>query len=161
MEWAESARHRPAPNPCRAASTGCQIQHAWLPPGPDGAMPRLRAQDLLSVAERPCRPGSPETALNCNGVAFDLNPRAASEIPSKTKLQLPSVNDAEYHKNPARRLIVKRGTCWELSSHGPPSSPDAARVNSHGWRTRKKRCGALVAGASTCISEPSPVKLVW
>jgi murein DD-endopeptidase MepM/ murein hydrolase activator NlpD len=59
-----------------------------------------------------------EIALNFNGIAFELIPRAASEIKGKTKFQLISVNEAEYHKNPARRLVAKRGARWELTSHG-------------------------------------------
>jgi murein DD-endopeptidase MepM/ murein hydrolase activator NlpD len=59
-----------------------------------------------------------EIALNFNGVPFELIPRAASEISGKTKLQLLSVNEAEYHKNPARRLVAKRGARWELTNHG-------------------------------------------
>jgi murein DD-endopeptidase MepM/ murein hydrolase activator NlpD len=59
-----------------------------------------------------------ELALNFNGVAFELIPRAASEIKGKTKFQLISVNETEYHKNPARRLVAKRGAHWELTSHG-------------------------------------------
>ena len=59
-----------------------------------------------------------EIALNFNGVAFELIPRAASEIKGKAKFQLLSVHEAEYHKNPARRLVAKRGAHWELSSHG-------------------------------------------
>ena len=59
-----------------------------------------------------------EIALNFNGVAFELIPRAASEIKGKAKLQLLSVNEAEYHKNPARRLVAKKGSRWELTSHG-------------------------------------------
>jgi len=59
-----------------------------------------------------------EIALNFNGVAFELIPRAASELKGKAKFQLLSVNEAEYHKNPARRLVAKRGAVWELSSHG-------------------------------------------
>jgi len=59
-----------------------------------------------------------EIALNFNGVAFELIPRAASEIKGKAKFQLLSVDEAEYHKNPARRLIARRGTRWELTSHG-------------------------------------------
>ena len=41
-----------------------------------------------------------EIALNFNGVAFELIPRAASEIKGKAKFQLLSVNEPEYHKNP-------------------------------------------------------------
>lgn len=59
-----------------------------------------------------------EIALNFNGVAFELIPRAASEIKGKLKFQLLSVNEAEYHKNPARRLVAKKGARWELTSHG-------------------------------------------
>jgi len=59
-----------------------------------------------------------EIALNFNGVAFELIPRAASEFNGKARFQLLSVNEPEYHKNPARRLVAKRGTRWELTSHG-------------------------------------------
>jgi murein DD-endopeptidase MepM/ murein hydrolase activator NlpD len=59
-----------------------------------------------------------ELALNFNGVAFELIPRAASEIKGKARFQLLSVNQAEYQKNPARRLVAKRGARWELTSHG-------------------------------------------
>jgi peptidoglycan LD-endopeptidase LytH len=59
-----------------------------------------------------------EIALNFNGVPFELIPRAASEMSGKAKLQLLSVNEPEYHKNPARRLVAKRGAHWELTSHG-------------------------------------------
>ncbi len=59
-----------------------------------------------------------EIALNFNGVAIELIPRAASEINAKGKFQLLSVNEAEYHKNPARRLVTKKGSRWELTSHG-------------------------------------------
>lgn len=59
-----------------------------------------------------------ELALNFNAVAFELIPRAASEIKGKAKIQLLSVNEAEYHKNPARRLVAKAGAHWELTSHG-------------------------------------------
>ena len=59
-----------------------------------------------------------EVALNFNGVAFELIPRAASELKGKAKFQLLSVNESEYHKNPARRLVAKKGAQWELTSHG-------------------------------------------
>jgi hypothetical protein len=51
-------------------------------------------------------------------VAFELIPRAASELKSKSKFQLLTVNEPEYQKNPARRLVTKRGSHWELGSHG-------------------------------------------
>ena len=59
-----------------------------------------------------------ELALNFNGVAFEIIPRAASEIKGQAKFQLLSVNDAEYQKNPGRRLVTKKGNHWELTSHG-------------------------------------------
>jgi murein DD-endopeptidase MepM/ murein hydrolase activator NlpD len=59
-----------------------------------------------------------ELALNFNGIAFELIPRAASEIKGKQKYQLLSVNEAEYHKNSCRRLVVPRGSRWELGPHG-------------------------------------------
>lgn len=59
-----------------------------------------------------------EMALNFNALPFELIPRAASEIKGKAKVQLLSVNEAEAHKNPARRLVVQSGTRWALTSHG-------------------------------------------
>ncbi len=59
-----------------------------------------------------------ELALNFNGVPFELIPRAASEIKGKSKYQLLSVNEAEYHKNPCRRLVAPRGSRWELTTRG-------------------------------------------
>lgn len=59
-----------------------------------------------------------EIALNYNGVAFALLPRAASEIKSPAKIQLLSVNAAEYHANPCRRLVVQRGSHWQLTDKG-------------------------------------------
>ncbi len=59
-----------------------------------------------------------EIALNFNGVPFELIPRASSEIKGKAKVQLLSVNDAEYQKNPGRRLVTKAGSRWELTSKG-------------------------------------------
>jgi murein DD-endopeptidase MepM/ murein hydrolase activator NlpD len=59
-----------------------------------------------------------EIALNFNGLAYELIPRAASEIKRKDPFQLLSVNAAEYHKNPARRLVTQKGSHWELTSHG-------------------------------------------
>jgi peptidoglycan LD-endopeptidase LytH len=59
-----------------------------------------------------------ELALNFNGIPFELVPRAASEIKGKTAIQLLSVNEAEYHKNPGRRLVAPKGKHWELTTHG-------------------------------------------
>ena len=59
-----------------------------------------------------------EIALNYNGVAFALMPRAESEIKSRARFQLLSVNDAEAKANPCRRLVVERGGHWVLGNHG-------------------------------------------
>ncbi|TAL06097.1 MAG: M23 family metallopeptidase [Verrucomicrobia bacterium] len=59
-----------------------------------------------------------ELALNFNGIPFELTPRAASEIKSKTKIQLLSVNEAEYQRNPCRKLVHQRGSRWELTTRG-------------------------------------------
>jgi peptidoglycan LD-endopeptidase LytH len=59
-----------------------------------------------------------EIALNFNGVAFEIIPRAATEIKGGAQLQLLSVNEAEQQRNPGRRLVAKKGNRWELTSHG-------------------------------------------
>jgi murein DD-endopeptidase MepM/ murein hydrolase activator NlpD len=59
-----------------------------------------------------------EIVLNYNGVAFALMPRAASEMKSRAKFQLLSVNEAEERANHCRRLVVKRGGRWQLGNEG-------------------------------------------
>src|SRR3954452_2076144 len=59
-----------------------------------------------------------EISFNFNGVACALTPRAPSEIKTKSKVQLLSVNEAEQQKNPCGRLVVKKGSRWELTAHG-------------------------------------------
>jgi hypothetical protein len=59
-----------------------------------------------------------EISFNFNGVACALTPRAPSEIKTKSKVQLLSVNEAEQQKNPCGRLLVKKGSRWELTAHG-------------------------------------------
>jgi murein DD-endopeptidase MepM/ murein hydrolase activator NlpD len=59
-----------------------------------------------------------EIALDFNGVPFVLMPRAASEIKSRSKFQLLSVNEAEQRVNPCRKLVVKRGGHWQLADAG-------------------------------------------
>ena len=58
-----------------------------------------------------------EIALDFNAVPIQLTPRAASEVKSKQKYQLLSVNAAEQEKNPCRKLVARRGTHWELTPH--------------------------------------------
>jgi len=59
-----------------------------------------------------------EIALNYNGVAFALLPRAASEIKGSAKIQLLSVNEAVQKANPCRKLLAKRGNQWQLTEKG-------------------------------------------
>ncbi|HEY5297684.1 MAG TPA: M23 family metallopeptidase [Verrucomicrobiae bacterium] len=59
-----------------------------------------------------------EIALNYNGVAFALLPRAESEIKGRAKFQLLSVNEPEARANPCRKLLVKRGAHWQLTDTG-------------------------------------------
>ena len=59
-----------------------------------------------------------EGALNYNGVAFALMPRAASEIHGQGRFQLLSVNEAEEKANPCRHLLVQRRGRWQLTDTG-------------------------------------------
>jgi murein DD-endopeptidase MepM/ murein hydrolase activator NlpD len=59
-----------------------------------------------------------EIALNYNGVAFALMPRAESEIKSRAKFQLLSVNEAVERANPCRKLVVQNGGRWQLANEG-------------------------------------------
>jgi hypothetical protein len=59
-----------------------------------------------------------ELALDFNGVVIAAAPRAASEIKSKAKFVLLSVNEAEQKKNPGRGLVAKRSGRWELTNKG-------------------------------------------
>ena len=59
-----------------------------------------------------------EIVLNYNGVPFALLPRAASEIKGTSKIQLLSVNEAEYHAHPCRRLVIQHGSKWQLTEKG-------------------------------------------
>jgi murein DD-endopeptidase MepM/ murein hydrolase activator NlpD len=77
--------------------------------------PRLIKRNLL--AEREGVAGY-EIALNYNGLAFQLIPRAPSEIRGPAKIQLLSVNEDEQRKNPCRHLVIKRGERWELAAAG-------------------------------------------
>jgi murein DD-endopeptidase MepM/ murein hydrolase activator NlpD len=59
-----------------------------------------------------------EIALNDNGLAFALWPRAESEIQGKARIHLVSVNETEARANPCRHLVVKRGRHWQLANEG-------------------------------------------
>lgn len=59
-----------------------------------------------------------EIALNFVGIPIALIPRAASEIKGKANVQLLSVNEAEYKKNPCRKLVTNRSGHWQLANNG-------------------------------------------
>jgi len=59
-----------------------------------------------------------EVALNYNGVAFALLPRAASELKGGGKFQLLSVNEPEYRAHPCRKLVAQHGDRWQLTERG-------------------------------------------
>jgi len=69
------------------------------------------------VAEREGVAGY-EIALNFNGVAFALMPRAESEIKVRAKFQLLSVNEAGEKANPCRHLVVQHNGHWQLANEG-------------------------------------------
>jgi murein DD-endopeptidase MepM/ murein hydrolase activator NlpD len=59
-----------------------------------------------------------EVALNYNGVAFALMPLAESQMKSRSKFWLENVNEQEYHAHPCRKLVVQRGSHWQLTDIG-------------------------------------------
>jgi murein DD-endopeptidase MepM/ murein hydrolase activator NlpD len=59
-----------------------------------------------------------EISLNYNGVAFALVPRAESELKSRSKIFLLSVDAAIERANPCRKLVTQRGAKWELTDKG-------------------------------------------
>ena len=59
-----------------------------------------------------------ELALNFNGLPYELIPRAASEINTKSKVLLLSVNEAERQKRPCRKLVVQKSGRWQLANNG-------------------------------------------
>jgi murein DD-endopeptidase MepM/ murein hydrolase activator NlpD len=59
-----------------------------------------------------------EIALNYNGVPFALLPRAESEMKSRAKIQLLSVNSAVAQANPCRKLVKQSGSRWQLGDKG-------------------------------------------
>ena len=59
-----------------------------------------------------------EIALNYNGVPFALLPRAASELKGAARIQLLSVNAPVAGANRCRKLLVQRGSHWQLTDGG-------------------------------------------
>jgi len=70
-----------------------------------------------SIADREGVAGY-EIALNYNGVPFALLPRAESELKSKSKFQLISVNDPVAKATPCRKLVSQRSGRWQLTDGG-------------------------------------------
>ena len=56
-----------------------------------------------------------ELSLNYNGVPFALVPRAESELKSRSKIFLLSVNEKIERANPCRKFLAQRGGRWELT----------------------------------------------
>jgi murein DD-endopeptidase MepM/ murein hydrolase activator NlpD len=59
-----------------------------------------------------------DIAFDFNGLPFELVPRTAAEMKGASRYQLLSVNEPEETKNPARRLVKRRGSGWELAPNG-------------------------------------------
>jgi murein DD-endopeptidase MepM/ murein hydrolase activator NlpD len=77
--------------------------------------PMLVKQSALGLGERVA---GYEIALDFNGLPFELIPRAAGSFKGAAKYQLLSVNEAEYTKNPCRRLVTRQGSRWQLANNG-------------------------------------------
>jgi peptidoglycan LD-endopeptidase LytH len=77
--------------------------------------PMLIKQGVLAKGEQAA---GYEIALDFNGLPFELVPRTAAQFKSSAKYQLVSVNEAEYTKNPCRRLVTRQGAHWELGNYG-------------------------------------------
>lgn len=59
-----------------------------------------------------------ELVFNYVGVAYQVIPRAASELKSKSRTYLLSVNATEQQKNPCCKLVTQRRGRWELANNG-------------------------------------------
>jgi murein DD-endopeptidase MepM/ murein hydrolase activator NlpD len=77
--------------------------------------PMLVKQEALGKGEKAA---GYEMALDYNGLPFELIPRTAAQCKGPAKYQLISVNEAEYARNPCRRLVTRQGSHWELANNG-------------------------------------------
>jgi murein DD-endopeptidase MepM/ murein hydrolase activator NlpD len=94
---------------CRVLVSGAQL--AWARRHPMLIKPN-------PVAEKEGIAGY-ELALNFNGLPFEILPRAASEIRSKSKFLLLSVNAAERQSRPCGRIVTKdKSGRWQLAPRG-------------------------------------------
>ncbi len=59
-----------------------------------------------------------ELVLNYNGLPMRAIPLSKTELKSRNKFYLLSVNTAEYQKNPCRKLVTQKKGKWELGESG-------------------------------------------
>lgn len=59
-----------------------------------------------------------ELVFNYNGVAYEMIPRAESELPSNDRIHLVSVVESEYQLRPCRKLVTRQGSQWKLTAAG-------------------------------------------
>ena len=81
--------------------------------------PWVRRYPML--VKRPDAPGPVagyDVAFDFNGLPFELVPRTAAQMKGAGRYELLSVNEAEETKNPARRLVKRRGSSWEIAPNG-------------------------------------------
>lgn len=85
------------------------------------AFPFLRRYPMLveknPAAEREGVAGY-ELSLTFNGIPISLVPRATSEMPSKDRVRLLSVDESEYARAHCGRIVARNGNRWELASRG-------------------------------------------
>lgn len=53
-----------------------------------------------------------EVLMAFNGAPLRLIPRTAREVPGTARIQLLSVNEAEWRSHPCSRLVIRRGQAW-------------------------------------------------
>ncbi len=73
---------------------------------------------LVQPAPTPGPVAGYDISFDFNGLPFALVPRVAADFKSPARYELLSVNEAEENKNPARRLVHRRGSSWELAPRG-------------------------------------------
>jgi len=93
---------------CRVLVRGANLPWAKRYPALVASNPRAATEGVAGY----------EILLNFNGLPYQLTPRAASEISGKARFQLLSVSESEQQKNSCRRLVARKGSRWELTSHG-------------------------------------------
>ena len=59
-----------------------------------------------------------ELTLNYTGVPFAAVPRAESEMKSRSKIFLLSVNETIQRANPCGKLVTQRGGHWQFTENG-------------------------------------------